>query len=217
MSDKNDRTTGNTKYGASVARATGQAPAPTAGQASEGGEPNALMPKQANVMLFKPSQTEIDAMMNDASLEFAPQVHKLEEGDMIAGVLEGEGPEAEFTQMDPVTKEQVTRTVKTWIIAAPDGGIRLSLLSSVQLDKKLPPFIGGMVKIVRGKDIKTNNGIFRVTNYMVAGPRQANGKPRSWTRPHVIDATALDAAPSAGALPPGSAPSAEQGGEDATA
>ncbi len=174
------------------------------------------MPKQATAMLYKPSQAEIDAMMGDASLEFAPQVHKLEEGDMIIGVLEGEGPEAEFTQMDPVTKEQVTRTVKTWIIAAPDGGIRLSLLSSVQLDKKLPPFIGGMVKVVRGKDMKTNNGIFRVTNYMVAGPKLPGGKSRSWVRPHVIDATSTDAG-NAGALPPGAVPSADQGGEDAHA
>lgn len=214
MSEKNDKGTGATKYGASVARAvTGQAQ-PTGAPAADGNEPNALMPKQATAMLFKPSKDEIDAMMSDPTLEFAPQVHKLEEGDMIVGVLEGEGPEAEFSQLDPVTKEQVTRTVKTWIIAAPDGGIRLSLLSSVQLDKKLPPYIGGMVKIVRGKDIKTNNGIFRVTNYMVAGPRQANGQPRSWVRPHVIDTTST---PSAGALTSGTGPSADQGGEDATA
>ena len=82
------------------------------------------------------------------------------------------------------TKEETTSIVDTWILGAPNGGARVSILSAVQLDKKLPPFIGSMVSILRGKDVNTTNGN-RVTEYMVSGPKLADGQRRSWTMPKV--------------------------------
>ena len=176
----------------------------------------ALMPKGADVMILKPSEADIAQLMNDDSMEFAPQVRSLEEGDLIVGVLEGRGPSVDFTQMDGFTKQEVTRTVDTWIIRSPAGNLRMSILSSVQLDKKLPPFIGGMVKIFRGKDVKTGKG-FRVTDYLVAGPKLPDGKLRSFTVAPSIDAESrtIDGPQAAPQLPAGSAQVA--GGEDARA
>lgn len=135
---------------------------------------------------------EIAAIMADSNLEFAPQIHSMEEGQMIEGVLEGNGPEAEFEHLDKHTGVVTTNTVQTWIIASYDGSKRLSILSSVQLDRKLPPFVGGAVKIVRGKDINIDGGR-RVTDYLVAGPKLANNQRRTWAVPRkVLDASATE-------------------------
>ncbi len=147
------------------------------------------IPSKAKAMILKPSQEDIAALMADETLEWAPQVHSLEEGEMIEGILEGRGPSTTFSQKDPVTGQEVTRVVDTWIIASPAGNLRMSILSSVQLDRKLPPFIGGMVKIYRGKEVKTGKG-FRVTDYLVSGPRRPDGKPRSWVTGTIVDASA---------------------------
>lgn len=169
------------------------------------------VPSKARAMIMKPSQEDIAALMADESLEWAPQVHSLEEGEMIEGTLEGRGPSTTFTQKDQVTGQEQTRVVDTWIIASPGGNLRMSILSSVQLDRKLPPFVGSHVKIYRGKDLKTRNG-FRVTDYMVSGPRRADGQARSWVTGTIVDASAntIDGqdhpalpAPSVAALPGG--------------
>ena len=129
---------------------------------------------------------EVEALFSSGEYEFAPQNMSLEEeGDMIEGILEGYGPDAEFT--DPATG--VVRTVQTWIVATPDGSQRAGILSSAQLDRKLPPFIGSPVKIIRGKNLKTSNG-FKVADYLVAGPKMKDGKRRecAMTKPAVIEA-----------------------------
>lgn len=154
---------------------------------TESSAPLVPMPKGVTAMLMKPTTDDINAIMNDGNLEFAPQVHSLEEGELIIGILEGRGPSTTFTQEDPYTKQPVTREVSTWIIAAPNGGLRLSILSSVQLERKLPPCIGALVKIYRGKEKKTQKG-FRVTDYMVGVERRPDGKSRSWIEQKVIDA-----------------------------
>ncbi len=204
MSTKN----GSTKYADTVARATG-----TEVATADEHAPSIPLSRGAQAMISKPSEAEIQDMMNDPDQEFAPQAKSMEEGELICGVLEGYGPDAELTRMDPLTKESVTQVVHTWIIAAPGGGLRVSILDTVQLAKKLPPFIGSSVKILRGKDTKTGNG-FKVTNYMVSGPKRTDGKARSWARPLVIDAQSIDA-PAAPQLAQG-AP-AYEGGEDAQA
>lgn len=183
----------------------------------------AILPRGAAVMIVKPTAEEIAAAMGDESMEFAPQVHSLEEGEMIMGILEGKGPSTTFTQEDPFTKMMVSRPVDTWIIAsarrAADGswiatGLRMSILSSIQLDKKLPPCIGAYVKIFRGKEVRTSKG-FRVTDYMVSVERKKDGGSRSWVRPlEAIDvpSRAIDAPAAAPQLSDGSHPA---GGEDA--
>jgi hypothetical protein len=108
--------------------------------------------------------------------EAAPQLFKLAEGQKIEGILEGNGPVAEFTDGD--TGE--VSYVKTWIIADPTGALRVSILSSAQLDRKLNGFIGQKVKIARGKDVNIAGTRKRMTEYMVWGPKLANGQKREW-------------------------------------
>lgn len=207
-------TSNSGKMEKAVARAVGGAAA-----SHDGDESNAPVALQKNTesMLFKPTQDQIDGMMADSTLEFAPQVHSLEEGEMVAGFLEGKGPSTTFTQRDPITQQDITREVDTWIIRHPNSGLRISILSSVQLDRKLPPFVGGPVKIYRGKERKTLKG-FRVTDYTVAGPMLPGGKFRSWAQPAIIDAQskAIDAPTPVAQLPSSTGPG-EGHGEDATA
>ncbi len=142
---------------------------------------------------------EIAKIMSDPSLEFAPQLYSMEEGDLVEGVLEGNGPETEFERIEKGTGVVSYNTVQTWIIRSHDGGQRISILSSAQLDRKLPPFVGGAVKIVRGRNIDTSNGQ-RVTDYLVAGPKAKDGSARSWATPaKAIDVTAAQPQLSAGA------------------
>lgn len=190
-----------TNYDKAVNRATGD-------DQADGQPTQTSLSNDQKLLFTTPSEFEIDQMLNDPSLEFAPQVAKLEEGQMVLGFLEGNGPPAELTRIDRHTKEETTSIVATWIIAAPNGGARISILSSVQLDKKLPPFVGGMVKIHRGKDVNTSNGN-RVTQYTVAGPKKPNGERRSWVVPVVIDAKSLDVK----VAPQLAAPTEAQGGE----
>lgn len=166
------------------------------------------MVKGAQAMLSRMNDADIAEFMNDGESEFAPQIKSLEPGDRIDGILEGYGPPTEFTQKDP-TGNDVTRRVNTWILRSVHGNIRLSILSSAQLDQKLPPFIGDRVSIARGPDIKSrSNAAWRIANYMVKGP-PVSGKDRAkmWasqklTKP-VIDVDALPEAATAPALPAG--------------
>jgi len=166
------------KYDKAVTRATNAGSAP------------AVPVKDQDVFITKNMTAEqIAVVMNDPTLEFAPQIYKLEEGEMVCGMLEGNGPDAEIEQVTNGVIE--TKIVQTWILASPDGRKRISILSSVQLDKKLPPFIGGLVKIIRGKDENTKNGR-RYTDYAVAGTK-IEGKIRNWARtPQMIDASAVE-------------------------
>jgi len=137
-----------------------------------------------SALVGKATETDVAEMLS-GKYEVAPQIASLEEGDKIEGILEGEGPMAEVN--DPTTGE--VREIRTWIIANASGTARVSILTSAQLERKLPPFVGGFVKIVRGKDIKTNGGR-RVADYLVGGERLPDGKKRTWARPPMIDATA---------------------------
>lgn len=180
------------KYNAAVKKATGQAPEPTPGTSPDA----PILSGGMQAMISSISPEELGQLMNDPGLEFAPQALSLEEGQKVSGILEGEGPMAEVT--DPQTKEM--RSVPTWVIRSHDGNARVSILTSVQLEKKLPPFIGGPVQIMRGKDLKTGNGR-RVTDYLVCGPKLKDGKQRVFSNPNPdrralpapIDVTAVDA------------------------
>jgi len=191
---------------------------------ASGGEAQTITRDDADVTLQKGSETMLSQMspadiaefMNDDKSEFAPQIKSLEPGDRIVGILEGYGPDTDFTQKDPATGKDVTRTVHTWILKARHGNMRLSILSSVQLDAKLPPFIGDEVSIVRGPDVKSrSNAAFRVANYMVKGPPVVN-KDRSamWAR-RELPKGVIDV--STNQLTEGATHAAPEGGEDASA
>jgi len=213
MSNPKGNGSGQNKYQAAVDGARQKADAKAE---ASGGEVEIQTPA-AKAMLSRPTDEQIAQMMNDETMEFAPQVHSMDEGEMVEGILEGNGPSTTFTQKDQVTGQEITRVVDTWILASESGSLRISILSSVQLDKKLPPYVGGRVRIFRGKDVKTSKG-FRVTDYLVSGPRREDGRPRSWVTNKTIDAIAsntIDGQDSR-ALPAPSAPSAPAtGGEDA--
>jgi hypothetical protein len=161
-------------YNKAVARATGQGAGAT-------GELMKAPPPGVDAMIRtieNPGdlQAEIQKDLTSGKYEAAPQIMSLKEGQVIEGILEGNGPLAEFTDAD--TGE--VSYVKTWIIADPTGAVRVSILSSAQLDRKLNGFIGGPVKIARGKDVNVAGTRRRMTEYMVWGPRLGGGKKRQW-------------------------------------
>lgn len=170
------------KYDKAVDRATNggeTAPTTTTG--------NLPVPNAA-LFIQKVDEKAIAAVLADPTLEFAPQVHTMEANEMVVGVLEGNGPEAEFEHADKATGVIELSKVKTWIIASEDGSKRISILSSVQLDRKLPPFMGHLVKIIRGEDENIGNGR-RMSNYMVAGTKLSGGQRRSWAVQPAIEAS----------------------------
>lgn len=119
---------------------------------------------------------ELGAKVADGSWEAAPQLLTLKEGQTIIAELEGNGPQAEFVDSDTGEVSQND----TWILSK--NGIRVSILSSAQLDRKLPPFTGGLVSITRGKDVRNGQRLF--TEYLVIGPKRTDGTRRDWaTKP----------------------------------
>lgn len=179
-------------YNKAVARATGT---------DGGGAMKPIPSVSAMITDFKPEDVATLAMSGD--FEFAPQNVKLEPGSAIEGILEGRGPDAEFGGDNE--KDEI-RVVNTWIIVSPDGSQRAALLGSSQLDRKLPPFVGGFVKIFRGKDIALAGG-HRVADYLVGGHKLADGKTRTFVQvpKKMIE---VESAPTAPQLTAGDAPAA---------
>lgn len=158
------------KWNTAVANATGKA--------DEGGDAgvttaitNAPVGNVA-AMFGQWSPEDLTKLAETGKIEFAPQAMSLEPGQKIEGILEGMGPGNDF-----VDDNGVVRHVDSWIIASPDGGLRVSILSSAQLDKKMPPFVGGPVGVARAKDLKIANG-HRCADYYVWGPKKADGTAR---------------------------------------
>jgi hypothetical protein len=131
--------------------------------------------------MIVPSDTimeSLSAKVASGEWEAAPQIVSIEKGQTLIAMLEGNGPEAEFSDRDT----GIVSTVKTWVLSK--NGVRVSILSTAQLDKKLPPFVGGEVSITRGEDKKFSGGIY--TEYLVLGPKRADGKARNWaTKPQL--------------------------------
>lgn len=131
-----------------------------------------------SLMLSTTTQEELAALVASGDYDVAPNIVNIEEGQTLTGLLEGNGIDAEITDRD--TGE--VKMVKTWILSS--GPMRVSILSSAQLEKKLPPFVGGVVKISRGKDKKFHGGNY--TEYLVMGPKRPDGTARNWaTRPQL--------------------------------
>jgi hypothetical protein len=193
-----DKPSTSAKYDQAVARATGK-DAPNGSTDMVAGTP----PPGAEAMVktYTPEQLQkhIADELSTGKFEAAPQLFKFIEGQTVEGILEGNGPEAEFTDEDT---GEVTHT-KTWIIADVTGAMRISILSSVQLDRKLNGFIGHHVKIARGRDTRIGKRI--MTEYFVWGHKLPGGKKRQWFELSNEQRAAIEAGEDARALPPGTA------------
>jgi hypothetical protein len=172
--------------------------------------------KGASIMIQNElTKADLAAFLAEDGYEYAPQLFTMQPFSRIDGILEGNGLQAELSKVDPVTKEVTVQVVDTWIIRDLNGGQRVSILDTIQLHKKLPPFVGEMVSIFRGDDVKTGGG-FKTTNYMVRGPKLPDGKVRSFVIPPkstIIDAKSIET-PNVARI---AAPVASAGGEDAQA
>lgn len=199
-------TTKSEKYAQAVSKATGKDMAVTGGAATGDlmKDVKDLGPDAMKMIATYEDPRElaqkIGAELASGGYEAAPQILSLKEGQMIEGILEGNGPVAEFTNEDT---GEVTQ-VQTWIIADPTGAVRVSILSSAQLDRKLNGFRGGPVKIARGKDVNVSGTKKRMTEYTVWGPRMANGQKRQWFDLSHAERAALEAGKAQPALPAGS-------------
>jgi len=96
-----------------------------------------------------------------ADYEVAPIVRRLEPGQAVRGILEGEGSPIEME--DPRSGE--TKSVRTWVIKA--GNMRAAIMSGYQLDKELPSLVGKHVVIAMGEQAETRKGQ-RVNQYIIA-------------------------------------------------
>ena len=98
--------------------------------AAQGGAPgtgeNAVVVPSMAAMVHTATDADVQALINDHTLEFAPQVRSLEEGEMIWGILMGYGPQTEFEDKDT----GITRIVNTWVIGSTDGRMSISTKSS---------------------------------------------------------------------------------------
>ncbi len=179
------------KFDKAVTRATG-------GAAEIVETPTVPMTADVAAMVKQTAPGSIAERLSTGKYEAAPQLFKLEPGQELSGILEGHGPDAEFEHSDKLSGVVTTTIVKTWIIADPTRTVRVSILSSAQLDKKLNGFIGDHVTIARGQDVNISGGR-RMTEYIVFGEKIA-GKRRQWfdvadTERAMIEAKAQHALP----------------------
>jgi len=161
----------DTKYQNAVDKARGNTPQVM--------DPQAPPPASSGAMVksYHPDalKKKLEADLASGAFESAPQIYTLKVGEVIEdAILEGNGPVAEF-----VAKDGTVSHVQTWILADATGASRISILSSVQLDRKLIGFIGQRVNIARGEDVNIGNGQ-RMTEYLVWGPKLPNGQKRQW-------------------------------------
>lgn len=183
MNEQNQGNKGKTTHAEIVNKATGRGAAVTVDTGKHAGPIG-----NAGAMFSQWDEKELNDMSMSGKYEFAPQMMDLKVGMKIEGILEGYGPGNDFEDDDGEV-----RHVNSWIIASPDGTLRASILSSTQLDSKLPPFIGLPVIIARKEDIKLAHG-HRCGDYHVGGPRLKSGEPRRWGKIPAAE-PALPAAP----------------------
>jgi hypothetical protein len=139
------------------------------------------VPQGYEGMIGKSSPDEVAKDVSSGKYEFAPIIVKLVQGMYLTGVLEGSGGVVELERIDrdPHTKEikVIVTEVNTWVIRDPKTGLRLSFLSAKQLETKLPPFVGGLVKIYVGPMLESSKGT-RYRDFRVGGEKL--DKPRTF-------------------------------------
>lgn len=140
---------------------------------------NPLAPKAGDDDLPEGVEVVTGNMLDQLSREFeCERLVVLKEGQMLRGVLLGNGPEAELTSIDGQP-----RAVATWRIRINERAIA-RVLGGYQLDRELPELIGQPVCIMFRAQVKTNGGK-RVNDMVVF-------KPKGFTsaqQPRMIDVT----------------------------
>lgn len=169
----NEKNNKPSKYDQAVNRARGVEPESTAVTTTGPTEIDITTLPDGMVIDSREAMAMLAEKVKSGEWEAAPQLLTLKPRQTLIAYLEGNGPEAEFT--DDATGE--VSSTKTWILSK--NGVRVSILDTVQLAKKLPPFIGGLVSITRGEDKRSGTRIY--TEYLVVGPMRADGKPRDWS------------------------------------
>lgn len=181
------------KFNNAVARATGTevAQAPT---------PSVVVPPGLESIIGTFTPDEVNLAMSSGKLEWAPRAIALEEGMRIRGVLEGRGGDVDLEQVDRIQGTVTIRQVSTWVVREPKSGVRVSFLTSTQLEDKLPPFIGGNVDIYVGGLIESSKGGGRrYRDFLVGGDKLPNGQQRTWAKQLAAPVVETPAALPAGA------------------
>lgn len=131
---------------------------------------------QASIQALDPAM--LAQLVASGEIEAAPQLLTLQSGQMITGLIDTRGT---TTLEDENTKQP--KEVGTWQISlvGPDRkptGLRVSILSSSQLDRMLPEHLatGRAVIIARGGDIKIKGGKKNMTEYFVGAYKAAAGQ-----------------------------------------
>jgi hypothetical protein len=170
--------TKSSKYANAVNRATGQeletrnATQPAAALVVPAG-------LQGMVSAFTPDQVLVD--MSKGDMEWAPFAIQMQEGMLLIGILEGRGGNVEIEEVDRVAGIVNIKQIATWVIRDPKTGVRGSFLTAAQLEDKLPPFVGGLIKIYVGAMLESRKG-HRYRDFRVAGERLGNGQTRTFAR-----------------------------------
>lgn len=171
-----------TKYDAAVAKARGEAVEESASDMSLATLAN------EGVQLEQFDAATIREMLKSGQLEAGEQIIVLEEGTQLRGQLLGRGQPAQFE--DPKTRD--VREVGTWRMRLTSGA-KVSFLSSAQLDRMVPEFLGreGITIVARGGTRKTRKAQ-NLTEYFVAGP-PASAPPLAGYVPHPSDVNTVAA------------------------
>jgi hypothetical protein len=186
MSDS--KSTKSSKFAAAVGRATGEEMTVT--KDDPAATPQLIPSQEFGGIVQSYTPADVMADMSGGEMEFAPRVLELKEGMLIVGVLEGRGGNVELEEVDRVAKTVKIKQVPTWIVRDIKSGQRASFLTAAQLEDKLPPFIGGVVKIYVGGMVESKKGR-HYRDFLVGGPKLEGGASRSFAR--VIDVPALPA------------------------
>lgn len=123
---------------------------------------------QASIQAFDASA--LAALVAAGVVEAAPQLLTLTAGQMITGLVDTTGT----TELED-ENTRLPKTIATWQISLVDpvtlapNGLRVSILSSAQLDRMLPPHLGTgrPVIIARGGEIAIKGGKRRMSEYFV--------------------------------------------------
>lgn len=172
------------KYAAAVAKATGREL--TVNHDHQGVGELAVpteIPSGYGAIITLPAADQIGKDLASGELEWAPRVLTLATGMLIEGILEGRGGDVEMEEVEGVgaVRQVKIKLVGTWVIRDPKSGLRASFLSARQLEDKLPPFVGGYVKIYVGEMKESRKGT-RYRDFLVGGPRLPGGDTRSFAR-----------------------------------
>lgn len=108
-------------------------------------------------------------LMASGDFETGEQIIILEQGKMLRGQLIGRGGEVEFVDTRGKTPE--VKKVQSWRMRL-DSGIRVTFMTSAQLERMLPEFVGrkGTTVIVKGARVETKKGN-QMDEFFVAGPK----------------------------------------------